>query len=144
MTPRTDKQQFVALVLSRGGPGPLPLPDGFEDLAGHNRQTFKSHQEALSGLAEVESACRKGGGTMIELTEELRKALREQTDEPLRLIDPITQEAFVLLRAADYARLKEEEYDTSPWTDEEMDLLAAEDADSLGWEGMEVYQYHEP
>jgi hypothetical protein len=31
-------------------------------------------------------------------------------------------------------------YDESPWTDEEMDLLAAEDADCLGWEGMEVYQ----
>jgi hypothetical protein len=28
---------------------------------------------------------------------------------------------------------------TSPWTDEEMDLLAAEDGDSLGWEGMDVY-----
>ena len=28
----------------------------------------------------------------------------------------------------------------SPWTDEEMDLLATADADSLGWEGMEAYQ----
>lgn len=32
------------------------------------------------------------------------------------------------------------EYDDSPWTDEEMDMLAAEDADYLGWEGMEAYQ----
>ena len=31
-------------------------------------------------------------------------------------------------------------YDDSAWTDEEMDLLAAEDADTLGWEGMEAYQ----
>ena len=81
---------------------------------------------------------------MVELTDELRQALKEQCGEPLCLVDPITKEAFVLLRAADYARLQEEGYDSSPWTDEEMALLAAEDADSLGWEGMEVYQDQEP
>jgi hypothetical protein len=31
-------------------------------------------------------------------------------------------------------------YDASPWTDEEMDLLAAENAEALGWEGMETYE----
>ncbi|HTU91853.1 MAG TPA: hypothetical protein VMF69_17355 [Gemmataceae bacterium] len=43
------KQQFLDLLLIRRNPGPLPqpLPDGFEDLAGHNLLTFKSHQEAL-------------------------------------------------------------------------------------------------
>lgn len=43
------KQQFLDLILIRKEPGPLPrpLPDGFEDLAGHNLLTFKSHQEAL-------------------------------------------------------------------------------------------------
>ncbi len=47
------KQQFVDLVLIRKGPEPIPrpLPDGFEDLAGHNLLTFKSHQEALDGWA---------------------------------------------------------------------------------------------
>jgi hypothetical protein len=35
-------------------------------------------------------------------------------------------------------------YDASPWTDEEMDLLRAENLDALGWEGMEVYQAPEP
>jgi hypothetical protein len=30
--------------------------------------------------------------------------------------------------------------DSSPWTDEEMDLLAAEDGERLGWDGLEVYQ----
>ena len=30
--------------------------------------------------------------------------------------------------------------DDSPWSDEEMDMLAAEDADRLGWDGMDVYQ----
>jgi len=81
---------------------------------------------------------------MIELTEELRKALQIQTGEPLRLVDPTTKEAFVLLRAEEYDRLKEGEYDATPWTDEEMDLLAAENADSLGWDGMEAYQDLEP
>jgi len=63
---------------------------------------------------------------MIELTEELRQALQKQNGEPLCLVDPITKEEFVLLRAADYDRLTEDEYDSSPWTDEEMNLLAAE------------------
>jgi hypothetical protein len=75
---------------------------------------------------------------MIELTEEMRKAVREQTGTPIRLVDPTTQEVFVLLRAEDYFRLLD--YDASPWTDEEMDLLRAENADLLGWEGMEAYQ----
>jgi uncharacterized protein (DUF433 family) len=30
--------------------------------------------------------------------------------------------------------------DANSWTDDEMDLLAAEDVDRLGWEGMETYQ----
>jgi hypothetical protein len=47
---------------------------------------------------------------------------------------------LVLLRADVFARLRALVYDDSPWTDEEMDRLAAEDADALGWEGMEAYQ----
>jgi hypothetical protein len=82
--------------------------------------------------------------TMIELSKELRDAVKSHPQGPLRLVDPTTQEAFVLLRAEDYKRLTEGEYDDSPWTDEEMDRLAAEDADVLGWEGMEAYQDREP
>jgi len=70
---------------------------------------------------------------MIELTEEMRKAVQEQTGTPVRLVDPTTQEAFVLLRAEDYDRLMD--YDASPWTAEEMDLLheeAARMADNFG------------
>ena len=47
---------------------------------------------------------------------------------------------LVVVRADVFARLKESLYDDSPWTDEEMDLLAAENADFLGWEGMDAYQ----
>lgn len=77
---------------------------------------------------------------MIELNEELRQVLQANPGEPVRLVDPATQKAFVLLSAEEYDRLIEGLYDDSPWTDEEMDLLAAEQADSLGWEGMDVYQ----
>jgi hypothetical protein len=50
--PETDlsrKQQFLDLAFVRDKPEPIPrpLPDGFEDLSGHNPVTFKSHQEAL-------------------------------------------------------------------------------------------------
>ena len=79
---------------------------------------------------------------MIELTEEMRTAMRQQNGKPVRLVDPVTQEAFFLLRADDYERLMD--YDASPWTDEEMDLLRAEAVESLGWEGMEAYQDDEP
>ena len=43
-----------------------------------------------------------------------------------------------------FAKLSESSYDDGPWTDQEMDLLAQEDADLLGWEGMEAYQDDRP
>jgi len=45
-----------------------------------------------------------------------------------------------LLRADVFERLRDRIYSDDGWTDEEMDLLAAEDADALGWKGMEAYQ----
>jgi hypothetical protein len=77
---------------------------------------------------------------MIQLSDELHRAVIASGGQPLRLVDPQTQEAFVLVRADQFDRLNELAYDASPWTDEEMDLLAAEDADRLGWDGMEAYQ----
>jgi methyl coenzyme M reductase gamma subunit len=47
---------------------------------------------------------------------------------------------LIVLRADVFERLRGLLYDDSSWSDEEMDLLAAEDADALGWEGMEAYQ----
>jgi hypothetical protein len=46
-----------------------------------------------------------------------------------------------VVRADVFERLNTLLYDASPWTDEEMDLLAAADADSLGWDGMEAYEH---
>lgn len=60
---------------------------------------------------------------MIELTEQQRQDL--QGPEPL-VIDPQTKETYVLVRKELYERMKELRYDDSPWTDEEMDLHAAE------------------
>lgn len=77
---------------------------------------------------------------MIELTEEQRRELNDP--EPVA-IDPRTRETYVLVRLEKYERMKDLLYDAGPWTDEEMDLLAAEDADRLGWEGMEAYQGEE-
>ena len=75
---------------------------------------------------------------MIELTEAQRQELATQ---PTEVLDPITNDIYVLVRKEVFERLQDLlDYDDGPWTDEEMDLLAAEDADSLGWEGMEAYQ----
>lgn len=87
---------------------------------------------------------------MIELTEQQAQALL-YSKKPLRLVNPQTRETFVLLGVAEYARLTGDqtecnsgrgqgEYDDSPWTDEERDLLRAEAIETLGWEGMQAYQ----
>ena len=78
---------------------------------------------------------------MFELTDEQRHELNKP--EPTA-VDPRTKEAYVLIPREVYERIKGLLYDDSPWTDEEMDLLAAEAADLLGWEGMEAYQDEGP
>lgn len=67
---------------------------------------------------------------MIELTEEQSKLL-SSLDSPVRVIDPATRAEFVLIPAAEYPRLERADYDATPWTDEEMDLLAAETGEML-------------
>jgi hypothetical protein len=61
---------------------------------------------------------------MIELTEQQLQALAASGAKPLPLVDPRTNTPYVLLRTDVYERLLD--YDDSPWTDEEMDLLASE------------------
>ena len=60
---------------------------------------------------------------MIQLTQEQRQEL--SAPEPVA-IDPESQEVYVLIRKDVYDRIKRLDYDDSPWTDEEMDLLAEE------------------
>jgi PHD/YefM family antitoxin component YafN of YafNO toxin-antitoxin module len=71
---------------------------------------------------------------MIELTEQQVQALENAEATPLRVVNPRTKETFVLLRLEEYERLKEDEYDDSPWTREELQALAREVAERTGWE----------
>ena len=78
---------------------------------------------------------------MTELTEEQVKELENQESAPPRIVNPRTKETFVLLRADEYNRLKENEYDDSPWTREEIDALAWETGKEAGWDEMDEYDY---
>jgi PHD/YefM family antitoxin component YafN of YafNO toxin-antitoxin module len=70
---------------------------------------------------------------VIELNEQQMQALEAPEAAPLRVVNPRTKEAFVLLRVDEYERLKEQEYDDSPWTREELQALAWEAAKRTGW-----------
>jgi hypothetical protein len=76
---------------------------------------------------------------MIELTEQQVEALKSVETTPPRLVNPRTKETYVLLRVDEYKRLKEDAYDDSPWTREELHALAWEAGKHLGWEGMDEY-----
>ncbi|HUE15928.1 MAG TPA: hypothetical protein VMR25_17285 [Planctomycetaceae bacterium] len=73
---------------------------------------------------------------MIELTQEQVHAMAKPAASPPRLVNPQTQEMFVLVPLTVYERLIEDEAcDASPWTDEERDRLrleACEMLDSFG------------
>jgi hypothetical protein len=71
---------------------------------------------------------------MIELTEQHMQALESPETTPPRLVNPRTKEMFVLLRVDEYEHLKEDEYDDSPWTREELEALAWEVAERTDWE----------
>ena len=44
-----------------------------------------------------------------------------------------------MLRLEDYERLKQEDYDDSPWTREELEAAAWEVGARAGWEDMDEY-----
>jgi len=71
---------------------------------------------------------------MIELTEQQVQALEHVDASPRRVVNPRTQEAFVLIRVDEYERLKDEEYDDSPWTREELQALAWERIKQEDWD----------
>ena len=78
---------------------------------------------------------------MIELTEQQADAVAHTADVPPKLVNPKTQETVVLLRADEYARLKQAEYDDSPWTRDELHALAWEAGKSADWEEMDDYDH---
>ena len=71
---------------------------------------------------------------MIELTEQQLQALEAAGATPPRVVNPRTKETFVLLRVDEYERLKEDEYDDSPWTREELQALAWERLKHEDWD----------
>jgi hypothetical protein len=76
---------------------------------------------------------------MIELTEQQVQALENTDATPPRVVHPRTKETYVLLRADEYKRLKEEEYDDGPWTREELQALAWEAGEHAGWDDTDEY-----
>lgn len=76
---------------------------------------------------------------MIELTEKQLRAMENDEATTPRLVDPRTGETYVLLRLDEYERLKEDEYDDSPWTREELHALAWEAGKHVGWEDTDEY-----
>ena len=76
---------------------------------------------------------------MIKLTEQQMKALESHEAIPPRVVNPRTKETFVLLRIDEYERLKEDEYDDSPWTSAELQALTWEAGKHAGWEDMDEY-----
>jgi hypothetical protein len=74
----------------------------------------------------------------MNLTEEQAKAAAEKP-EGVRLTDPGTNREYVLVRADVYDRLREGQYDDSPWTPEERDALAWEAGKHAGWDDMDEY-----
>jgi PHD/YefM family antitoxin component YafN of YafNO toxin-antitoxin module len=71
---------------------------------------------------------------MIELTEQQVQALEHADATPPRVVNPRTKETFVLLRVDEYERLKDEEYDDSPWTREELEALAWQRVKHEDWD----------
>ena len=59
---------------------------------------------------------------MLELTEQQQRAVA--SSGLVRLVNPQTQETFVLLRNAEYERLTADDYDDGPWTRAELETLA--------------------
>jgi hypothetical protein len=76
---------------------------------------------------------------MIELTEQQMQALEKPEATPPQIVNPRTKEMFVLLRVDEYKRLKEDEYDDSPWTREEIQALAWEVGERAEWDDMDEY-----
>ena len=79
---------------------------------------------------------------MIELTEQQSQALAAAGATPLVAVDPKTKTSYVLLRQEVYERLLDPDYDDSPWTDQELELLAWEAGKDAGWEDMDEYDHY--
>jgi len=57
----------------------------------------------------------------------------------LRVLNWRTKETFVLVPVTEYQRLKEGEYDDSPWIKDELQALAWEAGKQAGWDDKDEY-----
>lgn len=78
----------------------------------------------------------------LTLSPALKVALANQPGQPLRVMDPDTRAAYVLIDAVAFDHLAGNQYDDSPWTDEEKHLLAAEAGSCIGWDEMSEYDHY--
>lgn len=69
---------------------------------------------------------------MLELTQQQQEAVASNAVAPVRLVNPQTQETFVLLRNDEYERLTTDDYDDSPWSRDELEALAWHNAERAG------------
>ncbi len=76
---------------------------------------------------------------MIELSEEQLQAMQNTATDPPRFVHPCTGGVYVLVRIEEYERLTDDEVDYSPWTPEEMELLAWQTGELAGWAEMDEY-----
>jgi hypothetical protein len=70
---------------------------------------------------------------MIELTEQQSQTLENSEATTPRVVNPRTNDTFVLIPVEEFERLKEGEYDDSPWTREELQTLAWEASQRSRW-----------
>lgn len=75
----------------------------------------------------------------IELTSD---QLQTADTSPVQVTDPETRREYVVITKENYERMQESLYDDSPWTDEEMELLAWEAGKLAGWEEMDEYDHY--
>ena len=68
------------------------------------------------------------------MTEQQIQALEVPEAAPPRIVNPRTKETFVLLRVDEYQHSKDEQYDDSPWTREELQALAWERVKHEDWD----------
>ena len=77
---------------------------------------------------------------MIELTEPLRAAVEEHRGEPVRVVNPRTNEQYVLLRAEIYEKMKSLFAD-GPLSDAERSAIIAGAWKRAGWDDPAMDEY---
>ena len=113
----------------------LLIPEGVVEYSGRTAVRRRCEKPCR----KANSADNKRENAVIELTQEQRNAMNEQAE--VRLIDPETNEAFVLVRAEAYDRLKRLLYDDSNFSPEEAFPMLNGVLGKEGWDdpAMDIY-----